>query len=95
MSENKVCQVICEKIREIKLNDCDKITGESLLNYQGLGLNSLEMMTLLVYLEDFFDIEFDGEKMLLENYEKVSHLIKVIEYLIDEREVIDDDTSHS
>lgn len=84
MNKSAIYQIISDKIKEIKENEIEEISIESALDYRGLGLNSLEMMTLLVYLEDYFEIEFDGEKMLLENYETVSHLIKVVEELKEE-----------
>lgn len=44
------------------------------LDLSEIGLTSINLINLIVYLEDTFDFEFDDEELLLENLNTISKI---------------------
>lgn len=77
MERNEILSVLNVKIKEIK--DNGKILGEGdYLDYKGAGLDSLELMTLIVFLENYYDIEFEDEDLLISKYVYIKDLMDIV-----------------
>lgn len=77
MERNDILSVLNVKIKEIK--DNGKVLNEDdYLDYKGAGLNSLELMTLIVYLEDYYEIEFEDEDLLISEYVYIKDLMDIV-----------------
>jgi len=48
------------------------------MDLSALGLDSLKAMELIVELESFFNIEFEDEELLFENFNNVSKIVNRI-----------------
>lgn len=81
--ENKIVEKLQEVLETVK----EIATGEDLA---GLGLDSIRSVALIVELEEAFDIMFDDEELLFENF---STLNKISERVIGKLE--SDDKSRS
>ncbi|MEK4510172.1 acyl carrier protein [Paenibacillus sp. FSL K6-2524] len=74
--EDKVKQIICTILEN---NDCyDRITGETHL-VNDIGIDSLQIMQLVVEIEIAFDMEFDDDDLVVENLANVQGLIQLID----------------
>lgn len=69
------------EIVETKLMELLKITSkiDKDVNLFELGLESLMIVHLILELEEEIGIEFDDEKLLLENFESIEKIVMVIE----------------
>lgn len=77
MERSEILSVLNAKIKEIK--DNGKILREDdYLDFKGAGLNSLELMTIIVYLEDYYEIEFEDEDLLISEYVYIKDLMDIV-----------------
>lgn len=77
MERSEILSVLNAKIKEIK--DSGKILREDdYLDFKGAGLNSLELMTIIVYLEDYYEIEFEDEDLLISEYVYIKDLMDIV-----------------
>lgn len=77
MERSEILSVLNAKIKEIK--DNGKILREDdYLDFKGAGLNSLELMTIIVYLEDYYEIEFEDEDLLISEYVYIKDLMNIV-----------------
>ena len=75
-----------EKIIEIIKKNCaldDEITIDSELKL--LSLDSLTFVTILVEIEELYNIEFDIEKLDIKSWKSVNDLIKEVEKMCNEK----------
>lgn len=47
--------------------------------FKEIELESINFITIIVEIEDHFEIEFDDENMILSNYETVGDFVKYVE----------------
>lgn len=66
------------------LDESVEITEDTMLNE--LGISSIEMMKLLVYMENEFGIMFDEDTLVDEDFESASELAQFIRKLVQEKE---------
>lgn len=79
---DKVFNEVAGKITEI-LDDKDlKLQDDILL--KSLGMNSISFIKLLVFIEDTYDVEFDDEDLVMENYVVFADVIDKICSMISE-----------
>lgn len=64
----------------------DVNNNDEFLDYRGLNLDSIEFLTLIIYLEDEFEIEFADDELIINNYEKISDLINKVKEKCDNNE---------
>jgi acyl carrier protein len=76
--EEKIKQIIYSIIGN---DDCNSsITDDSdLIN--DIGMDSIQIMQLVVELENEFNIEFDDDDLVMENLAKVNNLVQLIDNL--------------
>lgn len=73
-----------EKIKDILVEvlkdkaDIEKITGDT--NLIELGLNSLNAIEMVVYLEDTFGIEINDEDLMLDNLSSIKMICNLIKH---------------
>lgn len=75
-----------ENIIEIIKKNCaldDEITIDSELKL--LSLDSLTFVTILVEIEELYNIEFDIEKLDIKSWKSVNDLIKEVEKMCNEK----------
>lgn len=75
MKEQQILQFIKKFLEEKTLKELD-INRETKLNE--LQINSFLFIQLIVEIELEFDIEFEDEKLLLENYNQLKDMIQYI-----------------
>ena len=71
---------ICEVLAEVL--QIDKTIVEKLNitdNLKDYGLDSIHAIQLIVFLEEKYNIEFDDDDLLFENYDTLEKLIKLLE----------------
>lgn len=50
--------------------------------FQEVGLESITFITIVVEIEDYFEIEFHDENMLISKYQTVGDLVNYVESII-------------
>jgi|GEM_PF-4100394 len=81
MNRSDILDVIQIKISKIK-ESALVVHENDYIDFRGTGLNSIELMTLLVYLEEYFDFESDDEDLNLEKIILVSDLIDLVKRFV-------------
>lgn len=79
MTRQDILEVLQNKILEIK-NTVVALTEEDFIDFRGAGLNSIELMTIIVYLEEHFDFESEDEELNLERFTYVKDIINLVEH---------------
>jgi len=74
----KMFEKVCEVFAEELCIDREKITPESALK-EDLGLDSLDLISLIDELEETYDIRFPDEEM---NVRTVGEVVEVLERLV-------------
>ncbi len=72
---------IKQKTEDVVLNLLPDISSEELLedtDIFGLGLDSINAMTLVFNLQDAFDIQFESEEISFENFRTVGDIVELI-----------------
>ena len=77
MERADILKKISEKICSIR-EDMMEITEDGYLDFRGAGLNSIEVLSLLIYLEDIYGIEISDENLILSRYVYVKDIIDVV-----------------
>lgn len=77
-NRNKYKEVIAEKIRQII--EIDQLDSDQLLD--SVGFSSVSMIELIIELEDVFDIIFEDEELLTDNFKTVSLIADLVEIKI-------------
>lgn len=76
---NNIIEKINELVKGIVGEEKKQLTSDTPFNE--IGLDSLEYMNFIIKVEDAFDIEFEDEDLLFDNYEKVSDFVEKIKIL--------------
>lgn len=76
MSKDKIFEVVTEKIKEIVNNNEVKITTDTTI--ESVGMNSIDFIKLLVFLEDTYDTEFDDDDLIMGDYVVIGDIINKI-----------------
>lgn len=74
MSREEILHIIAAKINQIK-NENKEIMEEDYLDFRGIGLNSIELLTLIVHLENELEFETDDADLSLSHFSYVKDLI--------------------
>jgi acyl carrier protein len=72
---------IKQKTEDVVLNLLPDVTSEELsedTDIFGLGLDSINAMTLVFNLQDAFDIQFESEEISFENFRTVADIVELI-----------------
>jgi acyl carrier protein len=72
---------IKQKIEDVVLNLLPDISSEELsedTDIFGLGLDSINAMTLVFNLQDAFDIQFESDEISFENFRTVADIVELI-----------------
>ncbi len=72
---------IKQKTEDVVLNLLPDISSEELLedtDIFGLGLDSINAMTLVFNLQDAFDIQFESDEISFENFRTVGDIVELI-----------------
>lgn len=77
-NRNQYKEVISKKIREII--EIDQLDPDQLLD--SVGFSSVSMIELIIELEDVFDIIFEDEELLTDNFKTVSLIADLVEIKI-------------
>ena len=77
MDRSTILNAIQTKINEMKETTITVSEGDY-ADFRGAGLNSVELMTLIVYLEEHFDFESDDEDLDLEKINLVVDLVDLV-----------------
>lgn len=52
---------------------------------QDLAFESIKLLELVVYLEEEFGIEFDDDRLTMENFETIGLIVKTVENLLQDK----------
>lgn len=77
MDRDQIFNVIKAKIIEIK-GETRKININDYIDYRGGGLNSIELLTLIVNLEEHFEFETDDEDLSLERFIFIKDIVDLV-----------------
>lgn len=72
--KEKVVDILCE-VLELEADASNISENVSLIE---LGLNSLNAIEMVVYLEDTFDIEINDEDLMIENLSSISQIYDLL-----------------
>jgi len=80
---NNETAVICNWIRNNCLKDKPEmqLSGETLL-LEAVGLDSLEIVRLVNFLEDEFNVSVDVEELVPENFESVDRVVAMVQRIL-------------
>lgn len=76
-----IIQEIKQKTEDVVLNLLPDMSSEELsedTDIFGLGLDSINAMTLVFNLQDAFDIQFESEEISFENFRTVGDIVELI-----------------
>lgn len=77
MERQQILEILNQKINQVKKND-NCISEEDFVDSRGVGLNSLELLSLIVFIEEYFGLEMDDDDLTLGNFVYVSSIIDTI-----------------
>jgi len=77
MDKTEILNVAVTKIHEMKGSSAP-ISENDYIDFRGAGLNSIELMTLIVYLEEVLDFESDDEELNLEKFNVIDDLVNLV-----------------
>lgn len=77
MKRMTIINTIQSKVQEIKGNTVI-LREEDFIDYRGAGLNSVELMIMIVFLEEYFDFESDDEKLKIDELVLLKDLIDMV-----------------
>jgi acyl carrier protein len=81
IAKEKVEEIISTALR-IEPERVRQLPGDELLNT--IGLDSLNCMEIVIQIEEFFEIAFEDEELLLENLNTLNKLMGLIESKLDQ-----------
>ncbi|WP_044875572.1 acyl carrier protein [Paenibacillus sp. IHBB 10380] len=76
MEKNEIVILVANQVKELLQSEEQQITLET--SIQELGLNSIAFIKLLVFLEDEFNIEFEDDDLLIEQYSTFEDMVNKI-----------------
>ncbi|MBC8580749.1 acyl carrier protein [Zhenhengia yiwuensis] len=82
MSKDKIFEVVTGKIKEIINNSEMEITVDKKI--ESIGMNSIDFIRLLVFLEDTYDMEFSDDDLVIGDYEVIGDVIDKIYTMLEE-----------
>lgn|GEM_PF-1072238 len=77
--KEKYCQIIKEIIIEIDPSTKDILKNGNLKLIEDLGFDSISLMTLLIEIENRFNIKFGDEMIIVNNIETINKLSELVE----------------
>lgn len=69
----------------LNINDVSNLSMQDSL--EDIGLDSINFVTLIVMLEDAFDIQVPEDKLKYENFQTIKKILKVIGELINDKKI--------
>ena len=75
MEKNDIFVLVSKEIRKHIGSDR---SIEMINNIQEIGLNSIDFIKLLIFIEDKFEFEFNDDELELENYVTIEDVINAI-----------------
>lgn len=77
MDRVQILNDLAKQINQMKETE-KELAEDDLLDFRGAGLNSVEILTLIVFLEDMYAIEISDDELILNQYVYMKDLIDVI-----------------
>ena len=77
MDRVQILNDLAKQINQMKETE-KELAEDDLLDFRGSGLNSVEILTLIVFLEDMYAIEISDDELILNQYVYMKDLIDVI-----------------
>lgn len=84
--QNTVLLAINKHLK-LMLNSEDDVKLENYIDYRGVGLNSVQLLTLMIKLEEEFDFEFDDDLLILEDFKLVSDIVICVSTIVERESV--------
>jgi len=78
ITEAEISQYVCRTIAEFLEDPNLENTIIRDRSIQEMGINSIDLMKLLVYIETHFEIAFEDDELLLENFSTVNVIVSNI-----------------
>lgn len=69
----------------LNINDVSNLSMQDSL--EDIGLDSINFVTLIVMLEDVFDIQISEDKLEYENFQTIEKILKVIGELLSDKKI--------
>lgn len=82
MSKRKIIEIISNNIKELVDSDCE-LTESTIMKQ--VGLNSIDFVKLLVFIEDAFDIIFEDDDLVISDSITLGELAEKVEGYISEQ----------
>ncbi len=79
MDESKIRKTIIEVLREVYINaiiDIDILAHVDLID--DLGMDSISFITIVVRIENVFDIKIPDEMLLMEKFRNIDNIVEII-----------------
>jgi acyl carrier protein len=78
MDKQEVFLKLVGKINEQKKEQEAGKEIEFSSNIQEIGLNSIDFIKILIFIEDEFEIEFDDNDLIMEKYEVMADIVDLV-----------------
>lgn len=76
----KIKRIICSVTEQPGYYD--KLTNKSNLIYD-IGIDSIQMMQIIVEIENEFDVEFNDDELILDDLAKLENLFRIVNHQVD------------
>lgn len=78
MEKQEIIESIISILEEINLIDSDTTIDENTSLYNEYGINSIEIIDLIVHIEEKYDFEFNNSNLSLGDFETISKIADII-----------------
>ncbi len=81
ISKEECFSIIIEKIanlKELSKSEAEAINMDSYIDYNGIGMDSIQLLTLLVCLEDEYEFELSDTELSLTQFMQIKDIVNTI-----------------
>lgn len=82
ISKDKISVIIKDFLKEKGINSQDDSNLNDSINIQNLGLDSIEIIELILNIEKFYGIKFNSYELKMENFTNIDSIYKLLRKIL-------------